>query len=288
MIAGKMPAEAGWKPAPLQVGGILFRSSNSNRGPFPMTKNFQLSTFNLQLFLALLLLATASARAADAVPAFDQANKLYEEGKFSAAAEAYAKIIPAGNRSPAVLFNQGNAHFQAGQIGRAIAAYRSAGVMTPRDPDLRANLDFARQRVTGPTLRPAALRRWTDSLTTNEWTLLAIAPVWLWFALMIAGQVRPAFKPHLRNPLIVSGVAALIACGALGWILNARYNEQFVVVTARESVARFGPLAESQSAFTAADGADLLLLDAKDDWVQVSDGARNSGWVKTNGVERVR
>ena len=251
-------------------------------------KGMKEKRWTLGIFPMLLLLSALVCRAADAVPAFDQANKLYEEGKFSAAAEAYAKIIPAGNRSPAVLFNQGNAHFKAGQIGRAIAAYRSAGVMTPRDPDLRANLDFARQRVTGPTLRPAALRRWTDSLTTNEWTLLAIAPVWLWFALMIAGQVRPAFKPRLRNPLIVSGVAALIACGALGWILNARYNEQFVVVTARESVARFGPLAESQSAFTAADGAELLLLDAKDDWVQVSDGAKNSGWVKTNGVERVR
>ena len=27
MIAGKMPAETGWKPAPLQVGELLFRSS---------------------------------------------------------------------------------------------------------------------------------------------------------------------------------------------------------------------------------------------------------------------
>lgn len=244
--------------------------------------------WTLGVFPMLLLLSALVCRAADALPAFDQANKLYEEGRFSAAAGAYAEIVSTGNRSPAVLFNQGNAHFKAGQIGRAIVAYRNAGVMTPRDPDLRANLEFARQRVTGPTLRPASLRRWTDSLTTNEWTLLAIAPVWAWFALMIARQVRPALKPRLRNPLIVSGAAALMACGALGWVLNVRYNEQFVVVTARESVARFGPLAESQSAFTATDGAELLLLDAKDDWIQVSDGAKNSGWVKTNAVERVR
>ena len=240
------------------------------------------------MLLLTLLLAALECRAAEGSPPFDQANKLYEEGKFSAAAGAYAEIVSTGNRSPAVLFNQGNAHFKAGQIGRAIVAYRNAGVMTPRDPDLRANLEFARQRVTGPTLRPASLRRWTDSLTTNEWTLLAVAPVWAWFALMIAGQVRPALKPRLRNPLIISGVAALAACGALGWVLNVRYNEHAVVVTARESVARFGPLAESQSAFTAIDGAELLLLDAKDDWVQVSDGAKNFGWVKTNGVERVR
>ena len=236
----------------------------------------------------LLCLATLPLRAANAIADFDQANKLYEEGKFRDAAGAYGKILLPGGSSPQVLFNQGNAHFKAGQIGRAIAAYRHAGLLTPRDPDLRANLDFARQRVTGPTLRPGSLRRWTDSLTTNEWTLLAVAPVWGWFALMIAGQIRPALKPRLRSTLIISGVASLLACGALGWILNIRYNEHFVVVTARESVARFGPLAESQSAFTAADGAELLLLDAKNDWYQVSDGAKLSGWMKTNVVERVK
>lgn len=247
-----------------------------------------MKTYRLFILMQILCFAILPLKAASPTADFDQANKLYEEGKFESAAEAYRKLVSADKSSSTVLFNLGNAHFKAGQIGRAIAAYRNAAQLTPRDPDLRANLDFARQRVSGPTSRPGQLRRWTDTLTTNEWTLITIIPVWAWFGLMIAGQIRPTLKARLRSPLIISGVASLIVCSVFGWMLNGRYNEQRVVVTVRESVARFGPLAESQSAFTANDGAELQLLDAKDDWYQVSNGAQQTGWMKTNAVERLR
>ena len=41
-----------------------------------------------------------------------------------------------------VVFQLGNAHFKSGQLGRAIAAYRQAEELAPRDPDLRANVQF--------------------------------------------------------------------------------------------------------------------------------------------------
>ena len=54
--------------------------------------------------------------------------------------------------------NLGNAYFKSGQLGKAIAAYREAEQMSPRDPDVRANLRFARNQVQGPTLRPRGTR----------------------------------------------------------------------------------------------------------------------------------
>ena len=35
------------------------------------------------------------------------------------------------------------------------------------------------------------------------------------------------------------------------------------------------------------DGAELRVLDRKDDWLQVSDGARRIGWVKRSEVATV-
>jgi len=221
---------------------------------------------------------------ADAASQFDQANKLYEEGKFRDAAESYGKILAAGNNSEPLLFNLGNAQFKAGNLGHAIAAYRRAAQLSPRDTDLNANLQFARGRVTGPTLKPNWLHRSVESLTTNEWTLLAVVPVWLWFALVATQQIRPALKASLRATTITMGIAALLACIALAVALDQRLNEKTVVVTARDAVARFGPFTESQSAFTANNGAEFRLLDAKDDWVQVTDGGKTFGWLKTNAV----
>ena len=73
-----------------------------------------------------------------------------------------------------MLFNWGNALFKSGQLGRAIAVYRRAEALSPRDPDLRANLQFARNSVTGGAgARPDRWRHWLNRWTLNEWTASA-------------------------------------------------------------------------------------------------------------------
>jgi len=239
----------------------------------------------IQVLLTFALLGIANLlTAADATAEFDQANKLYEEGKFRDAAESYSKIVVSGNSSTPLLFNLGNARFKAGNIGQAIAAYHQAAQLSPRDADLNANLQFARSHVTGPTLKSNWMHRTVELLTTNEWTLIAMLPVWLWFALLVARQIRPELKKSLRAATLTGGALALFGCFALIFALNLRLNEKTIVVTARDAVARFGPFTESQSAFTANDGAEFRLLDAKDDWVQVTDGGKTFGWLKTNAV----
>lgn len=224
--------------------------------------------------------------AAGVAGAFDQANKLYEEGKYADAAGAYEKLVQSGSVSPAIYFNLGNALFKAGQIGRAIAAYRQAERLTPRDPDVRANLQFARNQVQGPTWRAGRWQRWLGTLNLNEWTLLAAGAAWFWLLLLAAIQLRPAWKQTLRGWVIASGVGAAVLAVCLGAALYAGGARQTVIVTAPEVAVREGPLEESKSTFTAHDGAELMVLDQKDDWLQVTDGARRIGWLKANTVLR--
>src|SRR5689334_17765004 len=118
------------------------------------------------LTFALLWLMTCAwnGRAQTPLAAFDAANKLYEQGKYAEGAGAYEKILQTGTASPALYFNLGNAFFKSGQIGRAIIAYRQAQRLTPRDPDVRANLQFARNQVQGPTLAASRWERWLGAL----------------------------------------------------------------------------------------------------------------------------
>ena len=98
--------------------------------------------------------------AADVAADFSAANKLYAEGKFADAAAGYEKILQTGGQSPALLFNCANAEFKAGHLGKAIAAYRQAELLTPRDAELRANLAFVRNQVQGATLRESRWQNW--------------------------------------------------------------------------------------------------------------------------------
>ena len=153
-----------------------------------------------RLTLIAMVLCPALSRAEIPITAFESANKLYEQGKFAEAASAYASLLQSNQASAALYFNLGNAFFKSGQIGRAIAAYRYAGRVTPRDPDVRANLQFARNQRQGPTLSPNRWQRWLGRLTLNEWTLLAAVAVWLWLLLLTilrgGGVVREPLRAH--------------------------------------------------------------------------------------------
>lgn len=236
--------------------------------------------------LASVLLAPCGAlKAADGTTApFDAANKLYEQGKFNDAAEAYQNLLKSGRVSSALFFNLGNAYFKGGQMGRAIAAYRSAELLTPRDPDIRANLQFARNQIQGPTLPVPAWQRWLGRLSLNEWTWLGAATLWLWIGTLIAGQCQPALKTALRKFVVLLGITALAVNAGLITLLAENHSTKSAVVIASEATARQGPLDESQTAFTLHDGAELEVLDRKDDWLQVTTDPKRIGWVRREQV----
>ena len=222
------------------------------------------------------------APAADIAGGFDAANRLYEQGRFAEAAVEYQKLIESGPVAPALYFNLGNAFFKAGSIGRAIAAYRQAQQLAPRDPDVRTNLQFVRNQVQGPTLQPGRWERALQRLTANEWTVLASVAFWMWLLLLAAIQLRPAWKSSLRTLVWVSGTATVLLGAGLGAVLSVNSNRTAIVI-AREAAIHNGPLDESPGVLTIHDGAEVQVLDRKDAWLQVG-VANQAGWLKRDQV----
>jgi len=236
------------------------------------------------LSLVLLLISGLDLRADNAGSAFDAANRFYAQNKFSVAAAGYEQLIAAGPVSPALYFNLGNARFKSGQIGRAIAAYRQAETLTPRDPDVRANLQFARAQVSGPTVRATLLQRALGTLSLNEWAALGAVALWITFLLLAWRQLRPSLASAIQIWTRLAGAVALTLCVAVALAFFQSPARNSVIVAARETTVRNGPFDESPSAFTANDGAELHLLDRKDDWLQVTDDTRRIGWLKRDAV----
>ena len=244
-------------------------------------------TFIRWFALLVLLLAamTASAHAGDFTADFEQANKLFEQSKFTEAVTAYEKLLDSGRSSAALYFNLGNALLKSGQTGRAIISYRLAERLKPRDPDLQANLKSARDSASGGTPDNTDFWwRWLGTLSLNEWTLLTVAAGWMWFSLLILRLWKPALKKSLRSYTATTSVIG----GVLAMCLAAVCWEQALlpraVVIVREAVVRYGPLEESQAAFTARDGAELTVRDKKGDWLWVTDISGKLGWVRREQV----
>jgi tetratricopeptide (TPR) repeat protein len=238
----------------------------------------------LGLFVVLLVRLT-DARADDLAGGFDSANKLYEEGKYPAAAEAYDKLLASGNVSEALYFNRGNAEFKLGQLGRAIASYRQAQCLAPRDPELRANLRLARTRARGgSTYSSDRWRNWLGDLSLNEWTVLTSLALWLVFILLALGQWRPVLKAKLRNCLLVSSLAVVFLGICLGIMVNDEFFSTSAIVVTGEADVRNGPLEESPAIFKVRDGIELTITDKKDGWLLVTDPAQRKGWLRQDQV----
>lgn len=242
--------------------------------------------------LCLLALIGAAPGADLLTTAFDQANKLYEERKFAEAAAAYEKLIQSGYGSATLYYNLGNAFFKDGQHGRALAAYRAAEPLAPRDPNLRFNLQFVRKQVTGSDAAPgAAWRQWLANLTLNEWSVLAMCAWWLWLLLLALREARPALRRALSGYTATAGVvtAALAVC-LVAAVKASRATE--AIVSVPNAVVRQGPLETSPVAYQLRDGSEVAVLDEKElsgdgpaqSWLQVRHGAQRPGWLKRDQV----
>ncbi len=209
---------------------------------------------------------------------FAAANTLYDQQKFAEAAMAYQKIADSGTISSSIFFNLGNAHFQSGDMGRAIAAYRRAEKLNPRDADIQTNLRRARDKVQNSGASKGE-ESFLARLTANEWTVLASIPFALCFLLLAFGQLRRDWQKVTRNYTIALAVVALLL-GSLAAIAAQQETHKSAVIVAEEAVVRHGPFNESQSAFTLRAGAELTVLDERETWVQVSAGRNRVGWVQ--------
>jgi tetratricopeptide (TPR) repeat protein len=237
----------------------------------------------LRVVLLIVFLFTSTGFAADVSSGFDSANKLYEEGKFSEATAAYEQLIQSGTTSSAIYFNLGNAYFKSGELGHAIAAYRDAQTIAPRDPDVRANLEFVRARVQNPTLTPNRWQQFLAVLTVNEWAMITAAVLWIWLALLIVLQFRPQLKPSLRM-FLWCGTCALVALAFFLGAASSSSSMKTAIVIAPDAVIHNGPLDATPTRATIHDGAEVSVIDTKNDWLQVQVDSQRVGWIKREQV----
>ena len=98
-----------------------------------------------------MLAAPSALVAQDAI--VDRGNLAYQEGDYAAAIEAYEAVLAGGFTSAGLEYNLGNAYFKSGALGPSILHWERALVLSPGDPDTRANLELARS-ITADAIEP--------------------------------------------------------------------------------------------------------------------------------------
>ena len=225
-----------------------------------------------------------------------EANAQYERGEYGDAAQQYEALIASGYEDATLYYNLGNAYFRSDDLGRAVLNYLRAEELSPRDADIRANLELARSRTDrvesgGESLFASvsnAARRW---VTVGEMGILSLL---LWVASAIAIGVLVVWRAvprraAVRNGAVVASAATLVSLLLLLTMLYANPNDDSGVVVASTVDVVSGPGKQYEVEFKLHSGAQVRLVDSRQGWVRIAlPGDDLQGWAPSDTVEALR
>lgn len=245
--------------------------------------------------LLVVSLATATAVTAQE-EIFQDGNRLYQEGRYEEAVEAWRRVREAGYESAAIHYNLGNAYFKLGRLGPAILEYERAGRLVPGDEDVTANLRLARS-VTADDIEPlprfwllAAWDWWVDLLPLGalRW---ATAASWLLAGAGLVLRILGRGMGSRRTGAIVLSASAG-ATLLLGLNLAVRElglgRPQEAVVMAVEVGVKSAPTDDPNlTIFNIHEGTLVQVERQADEWAEIKLEDGRVGWVPGSVFEMI-
>ncbi|MFA6029267.1 MAG: tetratricopeptide repeat protein [Elusimicrobiota bacterium] len=242
---------------------------------------------------ALLLLLLALPAAASDRVGIDEGTRHYEAGRYEEAVARYQEAVDREPLDPVARYDLGNAFYRrakAGDLGRAIASWQRAFALSPRDSDIRHNLDFALKRA-GESLVPAGMPAPAfilfHILSRDETSALHWLGFWLLLLLLSAGLWNPEWRARLRPWTLCAGL--LWAAAGAGWALIAFTDVQNPgVILAADAEVRSGPGLSAPVSFKVPEGRRVSVLGESSGWVEIGvlrEGLK--GWIPADQLEKI-
>ena len=203
----------------------------------------------------------------------------FQEGDLVRATELWSSTLDSGQASGRVLFNLGNAWYRRGEHARAVACYRAAQRIRPRDGDIHHNLALARTELQAVPPAVASTWVWMALLTPGELSVLGLLA-------MAGGSALAVRWRRLRRRATrwaaVVGVCLGAFLGALAWL--GHQSPAVAVVVDQEALVRDAPSADAGERHRLPVGAEVSVLRPAGEFRLIEDGRGRRGWVPSNAV----
>jgi tetratricopeptide (TPR) repeat protein len=241
------------------------------------------------IFLSTLLLLVmgASLIAGTAVPVqFAKANQEYAAGDFKTAINDYEELLRAGQDSPNLFYNLGNAYFRQKDFGRAILNYERALALDPRHAEAQANLRIARDEARALELIPSRSERWLAFATLNQYAIAGAIAFWVGIfliAVFIFNRRRGAIALSILSLSIFA-----LSLGAIYQLNRGKNGPGLAVVIADNAEARLATADTANRVLTLPAGSEIQIVSHRGDWIYATLPNNLHGWLPANSAEQVR
>ncbi|WP_299382713.1 tetratricopeptide repeat protein [uncultured Lacinutrix sp.] len=219
---------------------------------------------------------------------FDQANALYNEGKYAEAIDRYEVILNTDKHSAELYFNIANAHYKLNNIAPSVYYYEKALALKPKDKDIQGNLAFANNmRIDAIDNLPEVgltrfVKKATNTLSFDGWAKLSIGLVVMFvlFYLLYYFTFGTGKKRFYFVTSTLSVVLALVALVFTFYSYSLAQKNNPAIIFAKESKVKSEPNLRSDEAFVLHEGTKVQVLDTVKSWkkIKLSDG--KTGWIQ--------
>lgn len=234
--------------------------------------------------LVLLALMGTSAQASEVTRAFLDGVTYYKENNFPAAISEFSRIAETGVKNSKLFYNLGNAYLKNDDLGNAILWYERALRLTPDDPDLKFNHEYALSQVKDAredkalsVFRILFFWKHVMSAKTVQWTAIALNLI---FWLIVTVRMIQKKKRILKTPGYLAMILALV------FTLTAAYNyyetayvKQAVILPAEVSV-RSGLTDEATELFVLHAGTKVRIEKEHKGFFRIFFSEGKIGWIR--------
>lgn len=228
-------------------------------------------------------------------PTFGEANKLYEQGNYQKARQAYEDILKEQPRAAEVYYNLGNCYFRQNELAKAILNYERTLKINPEFELAKENLNIANARKVDKVdavdrqnmssfwenkLRNLGARK-LGMVSVISFALLGIMG-FIFLTAKMGGIKKVAFSLSLIS-LLTGGVSLFLAVKTNQLAQSAQYG---IVMVGKADVLT-EPTSQARIAFVLHEGTKVKVEQNQSEWAEIALSNGTRGWIKAKTIEMI-
>ena len=228
--------------------------------------------------------------------AFDKGNKYYEKENYEAAVSSFETVLNSGKQSAELYFNLGNCYYKLHKVAPAVYNYEKALLLSPNDPEIKTNLEFARKMAIDDI---KVIPKVGFSKLIQDFTAKYYYDTWAWIAVSFAFLFLLFFVGYYFSQTTVLKriffvgmflwLVGIVLSSASGFYEKSRNaNERPAIVFAETTPLKSEPKASGQDTTVLHEGTKVFIIESIANWKKVELTDETTGWIEDNTIKEIK